>query len=389
LGANTKIEWADHTFNPWRGCTKVSEACRNCYAEKQAKRNPNTLGIWGPEGTRVVAAEAAWKKPLKWDREAKSAGVRRRVFCASMADVFEDWQGPMHDSCGNRLHEITDGRPGLVGGTTKSTHWYSESPCDDDPEPWLTMTDVRRRLFELIDATPNLDWLLLTKRPENIAAMMPVRYKFDEDASRDVGAMIDTPVVRHNVWLGTTVENQQAADERIPHLLRVPARVRFLSCEPMLGPINLSPYVSDGKVKISQGIDCDWVIAGGESGPHARPMHPDWVRSLRDQCVAAGVPFHFKQWGEWCASGERDGQQVFRQFASKQQWVNKSQSWMSPGDVCLDADGRECKSGADFESAKYPVTIMRRVGKAAAGRMLDGREWDELPTNQQTFMGEK
>ncbi len=249
MAENSKIEWTDHTFNPWRGCTKISEGCKNCYAETLSKRNPATLGIWGDNGTRVVASESYWKQPLKWNRQAEcdcnssrlgghitcafceSGGVRPRVFCASLADVFED-------------------RPEL--------------------------TEPRRRLFDLINETPNLDWLLLTKRPENIEPLFnEVVHHFGWD--EDLSVM--------NTWIGTTVENRKAK-ERIEILRQIPAAVRFLSCEPLLEDL--------GEVDLT-GIH--WVICGGESGPGARPVDIRWFRSLRDQCVAAGIPFHFKQWG--------------------------------------------------------------------------------------------
>lgn len=312
MGKDTKIEWATDTFNPWRGCTKVSEACRNCYAETQAKRNPGVLGIWGDKGTRVVASEATWREPLKWDREAKAAGVRRRVFCASMADVFEDWQSEMCDSRGRKLYwdDYDD--------------WHTEGA----PSTPLVMQDVRRRMFGLAEVTKNLIYLLLTKRPENVRNMVPSSW---------------LEAWPENVWIGTTVENQQAADERIPHLLRVPAKVRFLSCEPLLGPINLIPHRNaNGAVVISQGINADWVIAGGESGPHARPTHPDWFRSLRDQCQAAGVPFFFKQWGCWSPG--------------------KPPTMSLP--MSCDIDGQ---------------TMWKWSSKSDAGRMLDGREWNDVP----------
>lgn len=293
MAENSKIEWTHHTFNPWRGCTKVSGGCKNCYAETMSKRNPATLGVWGDNGTRVVAAESYWKQPLKWNRDAEKAGERRRVFCASLADVFED-------------------HPAIMPG-------------------W------RARLGKLILDTPYLDWLLLTKRIENVYRMLPDFWiNFTEPYGMPA-----------NVWLGTTVENQEQADKRIPELLKIPAAVRFLSCEPLLGAINLR-RVSDGsgfhfnalsakhgvgltvRADWREAIDrqgsygvaesVDWVIAGGESGTGARPCHPDWIRSLRDQCQAAGVAFHFKQWGG--------------------------------------------------------------VNKKAAGRILDGREWNEFPKMQ-------
>lgn len=254
---DTKIEWAHHTFNPWRGCTKVSEGCRNCYADAFSSRNPKVLGVWGPNGTRVVAADAAWKEPLKWDRAAKAAGERHRVFCASLADVFE---GP-------------DTMPA---------------------ESWDAVTQARKRLGKLILDTPNLTWMLLTKRPQNI---LPI--------SADMWVRFGGPTtpLPDNVWIGVSVENQQAANERIPHLLKVPARVRFLSCEPLLGDVRIC-HVGGwadaahwwGKTILGpDGIS--WVIVGGESGPNARPMHPKWARSLRDQCIGAGVAFFMKQMG--------------------------------------------------------------------------------------------
>lgn len=266
MGQDTKIEWAHHTFSPWRGCSKVSPGCANCYAETQSKRNPNVLGTWGPEGARVVASDAYWRQPLRWDRAAAKAGERRRVFCASLADVFED-------------------RPDLV-------------------EP-------RFRLFALIERTPNLDWLLLTKRPENIERLWP---------AGSVG-MLGAP----NIWLGTTAEDQARADERILHILRVQAAVRFLSLEPLLGPVDL-PFFNgcrgcnhpgnllpawnehgrcsecDGTRHEPSGID--WAIVGGESGPNARRCDVSWIRSVVAQCREARVPCFVKQLGAFPCHGD-------------------------------------------------------------------------------------
>lgn len=275
---NSSIEWTDHTFNPWWGCIKVSPGCEHCYAETLSNRYGHK--VWGPAKTtdRRMMSDNYWRQPIKWDRLAQVSGQRKRVFCASMADVFEH-----HPQVG----------------------------------------EARNDLFSLIRMTPNLDWLLLTKRPENIEQMVPESW-------------LDAPVP--NVWYGTSCEDQQRADERIPHLLNVPARVRFLSCEPLLGPIKLDPW-NGGHTGI------DWVIAGGESGPGARPMSITWARSLRDQCVAAGVAFHFKQWG---------------QFTPYYEAVDP-------------AAGKLIMS-------EYPRGTMKRVGKHAAGRLLDGREWNQLPT---------
>jgi protein gp37 len=240
MGENSKIEWTHHTFNPWWGCVKVSEGCAHCYAETLSTHYGHN--VWGPAKTtpRRLFGEKHWQEPLKWDRQAQREGTRKRVFCASMADVFED-------------------HPQVV--------------------------DARTRLFNLISDTPHLAWLLLTKRPENIKPMLI-------EAGRGFQSLPPW------VWIGTSVENQEQADKRIPHLLNVPAHVRFLSCEPLLGPVDLSHLANRGGEQhglIDGGIH--WVIVGGESGAGARPMHPDWARSLRDQCETAGVAFHFKQWG--------------------------------------------------------------------------------------------
>ena len=299
----TSIEWATHSFNPWRGCSRVSKGCERCYAESQSKRNLKVLGQWGPNGTRVVANEAKWAEPAKWDRQYQEAydewhahGMdegpppeRPRVFCASMADVFEDWHGHMVDSQGDVLW-FKRGSIVRAGQTT---------PCLSLGERTATMSDARARLFRLIHETPNLDWLLLTKRPENIAKHLA------EYANRidTYAAEAFSKVWSRRVWLGTSVENQDAADERIPHLLKVPAAVRFLSCEPLLGPVNLlqSDSFSDGEGGgVAYAIagsewdmgqpGIDWVIVGGESGHGARPCDVAWVRESVGQRRAAEGP---------------------------------------------------------------------------------------------------
>ena len=221
MGKQTAIVWCDHTFNPWWGCQKVSPGCANCYAEAFAKRTGHD--VWG--GSHRFFGDAHWREPLEWEREAAGLGERRRVFCASMADVFE-------------------------------------------VEPQLVAP--RRRLLDLIGATQALDWLLLTKRPENVKGML-----------REVG--LELPP---NVWLGASVEDQERADERIPKLLKIPARIRFLSCEPLLGPVDLRSFGS-----------IDWVIIGGESGPKARVCEVGWIRSLVRQCLETGVAPFVKQLG--------------------------------------------------------------------------------------------
>lgn len=221
----SEIEWTTHTFNPWIGCQKVSLGCDNCYAETLASRRRKWVD-WGPHAERKRTAKANWRKPFSWNRAAYRDGEIARVFCASLADVFDN-------------HRSVD------------PAWRAE-------------------LFETIKQTDGLDWQILTKRPQNMAAMLPV------DWGDDAGPY-------QNVWLGCTTENQEEADRRIPHLIAIPARIHFLSVEPMLGPV--SPDLR----KI------DWVICGGESGGGKRPMNLDWARALRDHCATEGVAFFMKQ----------------------------------------------------------------------------------------------
>ncbi|MBB6053324.1 DUF5131 family protein [Armatimonas rosea] len=339
MAKDSKIEWTHHTFNPWRGCTKVSEGCKHCYAETLSKRNPKVLGIWGPQGTRVMASESMWREPLKWNEEARAAGERHRVFCASLADVFE---GP--ETCSEEAYQV--------------------------------VREAREKLFRLIEATPDLDWLLLTKRPENMMKFCPWPW---------------ANLWPRNVWAGTSVENQSAADKRIPELLNVPAKYRFLSCEPLLGRLDILPaigawcscgwrQVSPRQIDRSLATHLDsnnpcprcgesvslsprgihWVIAGGESGSDARPMHPDWARSLRDQCQSAGVSFFFKQHGEY-RQAEGDEGRLPEGWPSVPYRGLPTHCFCEPGPDTLD-------------------TLVIRVGKKNAGRLLDGRTWDELPT---------
>ena len=452
MAENTAIEWADHTFNPWTGCTKVSPACDHCYAESWAKRSGTVR--WGPGEPRRRTTDANWRLPLKWNAQAQRDGRRFRVFCASLADVFDN----------------------------------------EVPTAW------RVDLFRLIEVTPNLDWLLLTKRIGNAAKMMFLARG---------GYLPMLP----NLWLGATVVTQEEADRDVPKLLAVPARVRFLSIEPMLGPIDLRRWlhgtsdtkvgqnlnslgsldheVRDRSLKDSDGValpshfpdgnrlpaialdtlraptnepaegalqpshdigvgvvdrdpcavgpagaatpveialaikesrevgnapfvggDGDgllqergpgspsetlasdfplhagsagaksqtnrrdgftgavgarnlnapsgsvlhWVIVGGESGPKARPMHPDWARSLRDQCAAAGVPFLFKQWGEWLPAE------------------------LPSDEECYADDGSDRALEGRIRVQRIEgYQDMACIGKKAAGRLLDGVEHNGFP----------
>jgi len=231
MSANSSIEWTDHTFNPWWGCVKVSPGCEHCYAENLSARYGHL--VWGPAKTttRRLFGDSHWHEPIQWNAAAERERVRKRVFCASMADIFE-------------------------------------------PHPQLVA--ARMRLFQLIETTKWLDWLILTKRPENIREMLPETW-------------LGQP--RPNVWFGTSVEDRRRALERIPVLTGIPAQVRFLSCEPLLGPL--------GPLDLSA---IDWVIVGGESGHGARRMDPSWATAIRNQCEQAGASFFFKQAGSMLAA---------------------------------------------------------------------------------------
>lgn len=365
MGADSKIEWTDHTFNPWRGCVKVHEGCAQCYAESQSKRNPATLGVWGANGSRVVASESMWRQPVKWNAEAAADGVRRRVFCASLADVFEDWAGQLVNSHGDSLGINEAGVIDSQVFKGRSDTIFYEAGF----KPYR-LPDVRRRLFALIDATPHLDWLLLTKRPENVRRMWPAYFPGGYIAE---AGLMNQEGPRPNVWLGTSVSLQEHADRQVPELLpcRDLAAKLFLSIEPLLGPINIT-RLAEEKGLASPGIDgLDWIIVGGESGHHARPMHPAWARSLRDQCTAAGVPFFFKQWGEHLpftevrTAAQRDafshatrrGDQSY--FGARV--VNGPQGLMSGTTPGIE-----------------PVSFAR-VGKKIAGRELAGKTWSQFP----------
>ncbi len=281
MGTDSEISWCHDTINPWIGCAAVSPACKHCYAESYANRF--SVAEWGPNGTRKLRVEKAIAELHSAARRAQRTGEPRRVFVASLSDFFE-----------NRADLIEP----------RKRFWEAlHAVAGDAP---VRLADGRRAVAVL----------LLTKRPDIMAAWA------DERGWPE------------GCWAGTTVEDQQRADERVPALLRVPAAVRFLSCEPLLGPVRLDfrePPIA-------------WVIAGGESGAKARPSHPDWFRSLRDRCSEARVSFHFKQWGEFAPEDRPD---VLAQYAQ--------------------------------DSGGTTAGMVRRVGKAAAGRLLDGAIHDAVP----------
>jgi protein gp37 len=366
VSGSSKIEWTNATWNPLTGCTLVSEGCRNCYAARETAGRlshlPQYQGLARKIGGRPVFTGEVrlhpdrLDQPLRWRKP-------RRVFVNSMSDLF---------------HE-------------------------DVPFPFID------QVFAVMALAPQHTFQVLTKRPQRMAEYLADR----EDTIREaaafeplnlgpaataaaerMGGVWEPPQIGDegrvelagyfegvalgwplpNVWLGTSVENQETADKRIPHLLATPAAVRFLSCEPLLGPVSLDngpgeflrcPDCGYSKRDVAEQMDhhlcsgpgpgIDWVIVGGESGPNARPMHPDWALDLRDQCVSAGVPYFFKQWGEWIHELHPAVQSPIQQYRLDDEYVYPT------------------------DDGDYQGLYMARVGKKAAGRELDGRTWDEMP----------
>lgn len=358
MGEETGISWTDHTWSAWRGCARVSEACKHCYAETLSHRNPKTLGVWGFEangGTRVVASPASWRKVLGWNEKARKAGKRRKIFM-SLCDPFEDF-------------------PGL-----------------DEARLWL---------WALIEATPWLDWMLLTKRPENVRRMAPAKW------------VHNAPEWPANAWFGFTAETQQRFDERWEHAKHIPASVVFVSIEPQLGPIDLAPVLrrvdycrtclsehdplktdncpecnqdsiisvwGDEQLSDAQahhipepGINwhrfgkpgLDLVICGGESifngWSKSRPMHPEWPLHHALTCDQAGVAYHFKQWGDWRPATLAEVNQGVECVLVHRDGTTRSL-----------ADGEVMRQSCEF--------VVAAVGKKVAGHTLpDGRVIQQGP----------
>lgn len=310
----SRIEWTDATWSPVTGCDPISEGCQNCYAKRMAKRLAGRCGYPADDPFRVTLHPERLNEPLKWK-------TPRRVFVCSMSDLF---------------HE-------------------------DVPFEYIHV------IWDIIKACPQHTFLILTKRPQRMAEVVNRIYSL-ERLGWSKGFW-------DHIWLGVTAENQQRANERIPILLQIPAAVRFVSIEPMLGPVDLTriggDWYGNGRINALKGLqnddtyvheynlrwkakhcgELDWVICGGETGPGARPMHPDWVRNLRNQCQQAGVPFFFKSWGEWIPSYKTG--------------VEFELSKLKDNEVVMSGPG-------------YGI-VMKRVGKKKAGRLLDGQIWDEMP----------
>lgn len=350
------IEWTDATWNPITGCSVVSPGCTNCYAMKLAgtrmKHHPSRAGLTddskaGPVWNGKVRLNEQWlDQPLRWRKP-------RLIFVCAHGDLF---------------HEAV-------------------------PDAWID------RVFAVMALAPQHTFQVLTKRAERMREYLQswgdLGYRWCTAAhdiiNGDPGAAPRFPLP--NVWLGTSAEDQQRADARIPPLLDTPAAVRFISAEPLLGPVEIKRHFSPTE---THGIDLsrdlgskvgacvgvipalDWVIAGGESGPGARPMHPDWARSLRDQCAAAGVPFHFKQWGAWGPVADIDDDAGMTKIADHTVELQYGDLWVEENQVALLSP-----AGVRWENdqAQPPPRswVMERIGKKAAGRLLDGRTHDGMP----------
>lgn len=286
MASRSKIEWTDATWNPIDGCWIVSAGCTNCYAMRQAHRlatMPKTASRYGML-TRMVNGNPIWTgevrpAPLQTITQPIRWKKPRRIFVNSMSDLF-------HEAVNDTVLEA-------IFAIMETCHWH---------------------IFQI-----------LTKRPERMQAFIQRRVDLDRYA------------VAPNVWLGVSIEDQRSAEARLRPLIQTPAAIRWLSAEPLLGPITL-PHT---------GID--WVVVGGESGPNARPMHPNWPRGLRDQCLKAGTPFTFKQWGEHISIDQPSAPAEVRAKQLSSPWGR-----LSP--------------------------MVARIGKKAAGRLLDGQLWDEQPT---------
>lgn len=344
MSDKTGIEWTDATWNPVTGCSKVSPGCDHCYAETVAHRFNGTKAY--PNGFAVTLRPERLDQVLRWRKP-------RRIFVNSMSDLFHD----------------------------------------DVPDEYIGS------VFDVMARAEHHTFQILTKRH---ARMRSLLRKWEQEGADSVARGELHPDYGHaawrrhdkvwctprkwplpNVWLGVSTEDQRWADIRIPALLDTPAAVRFISAEPLLGPIVLHPYWLHGQphwgapepTPTGNGgsIDMrplelaprlDWVIVGGESGPGARPMHPDWARSLRDQCDQAGVPFLFKQWGEY-----RPSQRGVRGYSTDRDRF-----------VFLDGSGHMAlRDIAESMSGPRFGTTVKRVGKKQAGRVLDGRTWDQYP----------
>lgn len=330
MSDKTGIEWTDATWNPLRGCSRVSEGCRHCYAETVAGRfsGPGmpyeglvTKTTQGPtwNGTVKLMPEDILSQPLRWQKP-------RMIFVNSMSDLF---------------HEAV--------------------PDEFIADVFRTMAWGHQHTFQV-----------LTKRPERMVRLLS-NYEFQDSVTDNAHECADWQWPLKNVWLGVSVEDQATADERIPLLLLTPAATRWVSAEPLLGPVDLRRFLEFYVGSSNEtAFGLDWVVVGGESGPKARPMHPDWARNLRDQCASAGVPFLFKQWGEWKPVTEK------REITNAPIFVKRDPldtRICNSGTFHLGHQTWACVEDPSYDW-RYPVI---KVGKKAAGRLLDGVQHDAYP----------
>ena len=401
MADKTKIEWTEATWNPLAGCSRVSEGCKFCYAELQAARiikMDRGRGVEEGKGRYdgLLARGGQWNgrinlaptetllQPIRWRRG-------RRVFVNSMSDLFHE---AVADQVIDRIFAVmlashlfgrqhtfqlltkrADRMQRYLSARTPGQHLKAWAEAGDG---LVKLDDPDIYFSEFVEAQTCHDW---DERGSN-----------RNDSPYEPWAYTSKLFPLPNLWLGVSVENQVTADERVPLLMASPAAIRWISAEPLIGPVNLSTWLKVGSVESQLGLTnpgIDWVVAGGESGPQARPMLPDWPRALQAQCGTATVPFLFKQWGEHFTTAFRMSDQlpVFRQFTSHQQWVNKASTWINGG-ICVASDGSLIQDGGDMRRAEeqglFPVTVMHRVGKRKAGRLLDGVLHDSYPNSPAT-----
>lgn len=386
MAEETLIEWTNRrmpdgrvihgkTFNLWLGCTKISPACDNCYAERDMAL-VHKMVDWGPEnegGNRKVVVESTRGNPRKWAKKAAEEGVRPLVFTASLADVFEVWKGPMLlNGVSLPLYDLGRGM------------WTTDEPKAPAVPKLLTMDEARRQLFRTMARTAyGLDYLVLTKRPGHartlwkemlevyrdeleLAVGIEPRLKPALEYTRRTGMM-------PNVWFGTTAEAQKYVVQRFDELCGIPAVRRFASIEPQVEPVDIEAYLSKNPdLPGSDGLH--WIIQGGESGnaDAIRPFHTDWARKTRDQCEAAGVPYFFKQFGE-----------VIPLDQAAESHLDKPHHviWYDKAVKAGDKDGMDLMREAQQKGRVALPMVGYRVGKKNAGRTLDGRTHDAIPVS--------
>lgn len=412
----SKIEWTEKTWNPTVGCSKVSAGCENCYAMRMAYRhmhNPKIQHKYEGVARKTANGKINWtgkinllekellkplktKKPTVWFVNSMSDIFHPNVPFYFIAEIYT-----VMAMCPQHKFQVLTKHP------DRAVQYYTEYQLGLPLFMHNSIFELGfyQFMFDKWDKKKNKPAGNLRKDLQDMGWI--IAEKDTKYAKKGTPILLDR-LTLPNVHVGVSVENQQAADKRIPLLLKIPAAVRFLSCEPLLGPVDLSgvkylvrhtdsvngpansplctlPFSERRRVvdyikkPWYTASTIDWVIVGGESGPKARAVHPDWVRSLRDQCVAAGVPFFFKQWGEYYTTWKKSttDESVFKMYTSYLQFTQKV--WVKKGDMCVSIDGTICKSGLDFQKCAYPVAIMSRMGKKKAGRLLDGREWNEMP----------